>query len=324
MEGGRLILVAAALGLALALPSCDSEPDTALSASGVAGAVQKIQRWFADGELDRVCARMTESAKVQAGSMAHGKVESCAKDLRQAARLIDFRNSSEVEVIDVKRNGGSATALVALDDWRSEVPLVRQGRRWRLDSFFGIPTSHALDRIGTARDRVPPAATRLARDESVIAVSGGKIRVTLLTVFGNFMFSECEFTFRSFVDRSGRTWTYDFDRGWPTDGASCADIAQCGTLGPGERAAVNPGTPLPWRGRLRRDGDDAYVHRVEACFWTCVGFYEGTLSMRLVRRGRGWRADETDFRIGAHGLRMHGGFTLSGDPKLVAVDDSQR
>lgn len=253
--------------------------------------------------------------------MAHGKVESCTKDLRQAARLIDFRNSTKVEVVDLKRKGGSATALVELDDWRSEVPLVSRGGRWRLDSFFGIPTSKALGLMSTARGKARPTLADMARGGSPIDVSGDKIRITLLTVFGDFKFSDCELTLRSFVGRDGRTWTHDLGRSW-VPGTACADIEQCGALAPGERySGLNPDGPLPWKGRLRRDGDDAYVHDISACFWTCVGFYEGTISMRLVRNGRGWRATDTDLRIGAHGLRMQGDFTMtSADTTLIAGD----
>jgi hypothetical protein len=314
LEGRRLILIVGGLSAALAAMSCGNEKDAALEAPGVASVVTDLQRSFADGDVDGVCAGMTKSAKDQAGLMAHGEIESCQKDMRQAMRLIEkgggFRNSDALAVTAARRDSDSATVTVALDGWKSDVPLIRRSGRWKLNSFFGIPTKQAL-RTVKVRDRVPPTtADDIREGEELLAVEG-KMRITILTGFGDFKFSDCEFTFRSKIGRDRRTWTYGFDRDGAQDSA-CGDIEQCGGPDPGERyRGANLGGPTPWPGRLRDDGDDAYVHDVAACFWTCVGFFEGKLSVRLVRDGSTWRTETEDLQIGNRGLRLQGSFTSS-------------
>jgi hypothetical protein len=314
LEGGRFILIVGGLGVALAVASCGGgEEEPSAPRGPVAAAVLELQRSLADGDVDGVCARMTRSAMAQAGLMAHGKIESCQKDMRQALRLIDegggFRNSEELELTAIRRNGSNASATVTLDDWESDVPLVRRGGKWKLDSFFGVPTKQAL-RTVEARDGIPPSTADNfgAGEEPLVVV--GKVRVAILTAFGDFKLSDCEFTFSSKVGRDGRTWTYNFDRDGALDSA-CGDVEQCGAPEPDERySGKNPGGPTPWPGRLRRDGD-AYVHEMAACFWTCVGFFEGELSVRLARDGKSWRTDATDLQIGSQGLRLQGPFESS-------------
>jgi hypothetical protein len=312
LEGGRFILIVGGLGMALALSSCGSDSGPKPDPPGpIPTAVRELQRSFAAGDLDRVCARMTSSARRQAGLMAHGKVESCAKDMRQAIGLIEqgggFGDVDATEIAAVRREGNRATVTVALDDWHTAVPLVARGGAWKLDSFFGIPTAEALSRLARRRDALPAAAEDPPPDAREVVVTGGRIAVTMLTAFGSFEFSDCRFELTAYADEAGRTWTHDFERDGP--GAACGDIEQCGAPYPGERydGKANSGVPMPWRGTLRADGD-AYVHEVDACFWTCVGFFEGRLSLRLERDGDRWRAEDVDLAIGREGLRMAGDF----------------
>jgi hypothetical protein len=307
LEGGRLLPLVVVVAV-LALAGCGENDDGPAISTAQTRALDAIERSFEEGDYAETCDRLTRSAQIQVGLMAHGDVESCVRDLRQAAALFEpgggFGESGTVE--DVVRTGPRADVRLDLDGWRSDIPMVEEDDRWKLDSFFGIPTDQAMREVSRAEREGPP--DELEEDPDLV-VTGAEVEVSLLTGFGHLPFSTCEFTFESTVEDDGiTTWTHDFDRKGP-EGSACGDIEQCGGPQPGERfEGVNPGVPIPWRGELKPDGDDAYVHEMDTCFWTCVGFFRGKLSMRFVRDGSAWRTEESAIRIGSRGFEMRGTF----------------
>jgi hypothetical protein len=316
LEGGRfrsgaLVLVGVA---AVALGCGDSVPDPP---GPLPAAVREIQSALDEGDVATVCSRMTVSAREQVGVMAHGERESCVRDLRQAVALIEkgggFGDLSETEIEGGRRNGDKGTVSLALDGWTTNVPMTREAGEWKLDSFFGIPTRAALSRASAYASRVSPSAEKRAESGRELVVTGEGIDVGLLTAFGDLDFATCDFTFRSYVDQSGATLTHDLERLGP-QGSACGDIEQCGTPSRDEPySGINPGIPPPWKGVLRHEDDGGYVHTMQACFWTCIGFFEGTLTLRFARDGGRWRADDVHVGIGDNGLNMEGTFTTGAE-----------
>ncbi|HEX2161339.1 MAG TPA: DUF4430 domain-containing protein [Thermoleophilaceae bacterium] len=287
--------------------------------------VTELARAFARGNLRALCARISESAKRQAGLMAHGKVESCPRDLRQAFAIVDpdstLRFAGRRSIGKVSAAGGRATVTLEVAGRpHVDVALVESDGRWLLDSFFGTPQELAERSAAAVREAAFPSGpgrpARVADAGGVacfpffadqfpeidggceLQVSGRRVAVTVATPFGDFDFGDCEFGYTALADDRGRTWITDVSFTSRVNNG-CADLREC-------RAG---GEEAPWRGAIRAVGDDRLVHRIDACLDTCVGFYTGELIVRLTRRRGRWTAAVARSAGGTVGLS---GFGLDG------------
>lgn len=283
-------------------------------------AVLDLQRAYANRDWARACERMTEHAKTQAGLIAHGERDTCVRDLREAYGVIKggMRKGRPPEPGDVEVQGNRATATIPVAGQSSEVPLAKEGGRWRLDTFFGTPageTNRAATRLrtgpfpaatGEPAEIVSPSGSSCPSffEEGYPEISGGclikvtadEVTLSIATPFGDLRFGDCMIDFTSFVDSSGRSWTPIFDvQGKVNNG--CSDVHEC---------TGEDGGKLPWKGRIVSTGDGRAVHRIDACFNTCIGFYAGVLSFGLERDGDRWKVIAADTQVGESGLRFDG------------------
>jgi hypothetical protein len=316
------IAAVVALGVAACGGADDGDADRpSPEERAVAGDVRALQRAFAEGDLAGVCEQMTRAAQVQAGLIAHGKPEQCVPDLREAFGVLreggGVKDTSATKVVGARVNGNRAIATVRLGDWTHDVPLSRQGGRWKLNSFFGTPEEDARRVAETVRGQSFPAANDTAVEgldgdggrcfdftedtypeieaDCQFRAEGTRVGVSILTAFGRFKFADCIVRYTALVDGQGRTWTTEMSFDWEINNG-CADVNQC----------VGDGGSIPWRGRIRSDGEGAFVHEMNVCMRTCVGFYTGTLEMRLERSGERWRTEAVDSSVGASGFRLDG------------------
>jgi len=299
-------------------------------------AIDRLQRAFAERDYAGFCAWMTPSAAREAGKAAHGEATTCERDVRRLFGLIreggGWRRVNAPRVIAVKTHGDTATATMALDRrWRAQIALARRDGRWRLNGLFGAPVGPAL-RLAerTADTDFPPAEGAGAveakdgdgtpcpdlSETDFPAIDGGcRIRMagritplTMLTPFGDFKFDRCSIAYRVRVDASGRTWTEDFDVEGDSKSVACGDVNACYDFDTEEL--------VPWRGRIYPDGD-GFVHRMDMCLRTCVGYFVGRLNMRLVRDADGWRAVPINGG-GDTGFRFDSPLVVKGDLDLDA------
>lgn len=325
----RLTLAGLVIALVLtpAIAGCDQDggqaSQEAAEQKAVARALLGLQRAFKAGDRAEVCARMSPIARRQAGLVAHGQPDSCVQDLTEALKVIDSGGglrASPFGPVAVAAEGRRATATLALDGHGAVgVPLERTGKGWGLATFFGTSPLEALDAAAASR-RAPypsargavtvgeapnvPCLPLFAEDYPLIV--GGcelsalapRIRLTIGTAFGHFEFGECELKYRVMVDESGRAWTNAVEfNGAGNINNGCADVQPC---------ELEKGLALPWRGRVSATPAGRFVHRMNVCLDTCIGFYAGTLSMTLERGERGWRAVATNEGVGNSGLRLDG------------------
>lgn len=333
----RRALAVAVAGAALALGAgaCadDEGPsvDAAEQHGAVADTVRALQQAVQDGDRRRLCEHMDATARRQAGLVAHGQQDGCVQDLREAFEVIDsgggLRAVARSRLVEVSATDEEATATLALHGHgRVDVPLTRNGSGWRLGSFFGTPPTEAEDAAaagrarpvlgeGRAVDLAGGAASRcfplFAGDYPELVggcqlnASASRIRLTIGTAFGHFEFGKCDLAYRVLTDGKGRAWTDSLKLTGPGRvNNGCSDVRECEDA---ERR------PLPWKGRLSMTSDGSYLHRMNACFDTCIGFYAGPLTIRLSRSGRGWRADAVSAGVGNSGLRFDGPIALQPD-----------
>jgi hypothetical protein len=334
----RAITIAA---MALALGSCgsgDSEgakdsrraaPDeprlaTPQERRQIATAVDEVQRAFVAGDMRRLCGRMTATAKAEAGLFGHDVRESCPKDLRQAFHVIDLgggmRHRGQPRVARAEISGDRATAFVELGGRTGAAPLVERAGRWMLAGFVGLPASEGQRLDERAKATPFPAAgaqsieavdadakpcsrfDATARDaDCPFSVRGARVAISILTVYGDFTFGDCEIELYSAVDGEGRTWTW-FDAGGGQQARwSCIDVDPCDEGIPDEAVL--------WKGRLRSDPRGALVHEVDACVRSAVGYFEGRLSMPLARAGESSRQPPATYAVGDSGLELDGPLT---------------
>ena len=131
-----------------------------------------------------------------------------------------------------------------------------------------------------------------------VLVLAPRIKLTIGTAFGRFEFGECQLSYRLLVDENGRAWTNSVElSGAGNVNNGCADVQPC---------ELEQGSVLPWRGRVSATQAGRFVHRMDVCLDTCIGFYAGTLSMTLARDERGWRAVASHAGVGASGLTLDG------------------
>lgn len=319
-------LAAVLLGLfalSLGTVGCGSSPDDDRPPTGrtVPIAVAELQDAFDSDDFAAICALMTPSAMRQAGNIGHGDPTACPRDVERVIAMIDksdgWEGSSTPRVAASDGRGDRRVATVEVSDgWRAELPFAHQRGRWRLDGFFGMTPSRLKQAEAAARQMPFPSANgepvtvvddagRPCTDVSTrrfprlsggctIEVAGDRVPMRVLTGFGDFAFDRCSVRYTIRSDSQGRAWMDELEVDGPDEGG-CGDVNQC----------VVPGTFTfqPWKGRLRADGPNRFVHRMSMCLRTCVGLFVGPLETRLVRDGDRWRVEPLP---GSTGFRMYG------------------
>lgn len=324
----RLALAIAMAGVAAGAGGCgdgDGHAPTAAERRALNGSLAALQSTFEAGDRQRLCARMNATARRQVGLVADRLPGVCVDDVAEALETIDsgggMRGIRDVRLVTAVVTDERATATVDLDGHgRVDVPLVRGGSGWLLGSFFGTPPAEAqaaASAAGTAPELDAERPVELEDDFGErcpaladadypqvdggceLIVSTSRVKLTIGTAFGHFEFGVCQLGYRVLVDGEGRTWTDSLHlRGPNRINNGCADVRAC---------EDSEGDSFPWRGRISLTSDGRYVHRMDACFDTCIGFYAGPLTIGLSRGEQGgWRATAADAGVGASGLRFDG------------------
>lgn len=296
--------------------------------------IDRLQRAFADEDYEGFCAWVTPSAARFAGEAAHGDATTCERDVRRLFNLIrkggGWRHVGAPRVVDVKVDGPTATATVALDRrWQAPIALARSDGRWRLNGLFGAAPKQAVrTALATEDTDFPPAddpvevsdgygfrCPRLTGDYPRLdggcrlELSGRTAPIDIVTPFGDFQFSKCWIAYDVRVDATGRTWTEEFEVEGGPENEGCADVGSC--------YDETRGVGVPWRGRIYKDGDDL-IHRMDACIGTCVGYFVGRLTVRLERDGDRWRAEPVNGG-GKTGLRFVSPLAVKGRLDVAAA-----
>jgi hypothetical protein len=309
----------------------------------ITAAIDRLQRAFLANDFARLCRDITPTAAREAGTAAHGTATTCRRDLRRLFGLIrkggGWRHRGAPRVVDVESDGNTAVATVALDRrWKARIPLRRDGGRWRLSGLFGAGgLAGTRAREATQQAEFPPAGARGVAasgtdgepcpdlsdadfsDADFPLVSGGcriklstpVVPLTILTPFGDFEFERCSLDMRVNVDASGRTWNSYLQVGSGPKSLACGDVNECYDL---EQRQL-----IPWRGRITPGADGSFVHRIDMCLQTCVGYFVGELKIRLIPEDDGWRAEPIDGG-GETGFRFDSPLRVQGDLGLEADD----
>lgn len=342
-------LVGMATMLALGLSACGGSEDEVTDSTApvvgqgiprqvdhpVADAIDGLQRAFLAGDYEAICAASTATAARHAGIAGHGEVTQCVRDVRRLFVMVQkidgWRHIGMPRVIDVEVDDADAVATVALDRrWQAQVPMSRENGRWMLSGMFGTPppgaraAARAIERAefpakSGASVRVSDdsggACTALSEDRYPRISGGCQMRLrsgvtpfTILTVFGDFELDRCSIDYSVSVDAQGRTWTEDFEVGGDNRSVACGDVNACYDY------ALE--WLVPWRGRLYPAGDGTYLHRMDMCLRTCVGYFIGQLVVRLIPDEDGWRAEPVDG--GGHsGFRFDAPLRVRADVELA-------
>lgn len=313
------------------------------SPSPVTSGIQRLRRAFLADDIPGLCESMTAGAKVAAGKAVHGEPTTCVRDVRKLFRTIEKGNGWEHEgeprVTGLALDGREAIALMSLGQQLAEIPMAKVDGRWKLDGFFGNPQEDVDSFVrNVQRRRFPPARPENAlgdttvkvrdaagspcpklTDEQFPQVAGGcevhaasnaPLQLSVLTPFGDFKFEKCRISYRILADRAGRTWTDSFDAAGP-DTSACGDVNAC---------FDKDSALLPWKGRLRSDGEGGFYHRMNMCLATCVGPFVGDLAMRMYPEGRGWRVEPME---GGGQTGFHFDGRLSINAKGVDLEGAQ-
>jgi hypothetical protein len=95
------------------------------------------------GDASAVCASLSMQARDQLKRVGHGISESCAaglrmllKGVRKTRRTVDYLPA--VKAVDPPRPTRRAVATVSVEGRSIRIPFVKDGRLWKVDSFFGL------------------------------------------------------------------------------------------------------------------------------------------------------------------------------------------
>jgi len=157
-------------------------------------------------------------------------------------------------------------------------------------------------------------------------------RFAALTLLGDHGLAECLVSFELRIGGSGElaaTEVYSSDLRDPralSSGVSeaCGDVLACRrSVGP--TGYPTPEDILPWSGRLIAF-DGGLVAELDACFDTCMGRFEGPLSLDVTGSAeRGWRIGARRAAAGESGFEVSGGWRLERpDGRGLAIEPVDR
>jgi hypothetical protein len=133
----------------------------------------------------------------------------------------------------------------------------------------------------------------------------GKLRFTVVSLFGDQLLGTCDLRMRAERRRSG---ALALTRIEIVDGVglyrmACGDLAACAGDG---RRRTDASAPLPWRGRELGRADDRDVE-LRVCLDTCLGRFEGRVDGDLdATSAGGWRLALRSAPIGWSGMELSG------------------
>jgi len=168
-----------------------------------------------------------------------------------------------------------------------------------------------------------------ARGGCVVDVPKAPAALAALTAFGDHRLARCMVGFELRIGGSGELALTGLvaddleDRRAVALGVSeaCGDVLACRRV---EGADYYPTArdKLPWPGRVVASGS-RLTAELDACFDTCLGRFEGTLSLDLAERaGGGWDLAGRRAAVGDGGLELDGRWALdprAGEQLTVAV-----
>lgn len=152
----------------------------------------------------------------------------------------------------------------------------------------------ASDLAGGASRPCPKRDLEAVLGPCVVVTRDDPVDVYVLTMLGRLHFGRCAVQYSLHVDADGRTEMYHvtFDGPQP-----CPDALACGWEE--ERAR-------PWPGRIHGDGRGGFHNHVDVCLDTCLGQFQGRLTIDLLRHRQGWRARAQQQSVGTSGLSFDG------------------
>ena len=300
--------------MAGALGACGSESQT--EADDVREAIVSLQEAYAARDVDRACELLTYHATVEAATAGHGFETLCALDLPGAWKFMRSAPAAgyakRPSVSDVVVQGRRATATITAKDGEPvEVGMRRSEGRWKLASFYGTSAPSTTAKLAAVGGRgTPVALTTRAGDPcpdvdpgdltklrgGCRTVARGDVRFVVRTIFGTSRFAHCKIRTLLRADGEGRTWMMPLKI---SNNGVCGDVDFC---------ADRAGKRQAWAGALRRT--DAIRHRVNMCFRTCIGRFEGPVELDVARDGRGWRLDAVHDGVGTGAWEVHGDWTI--------------
>lgn len=331
---GTIVLVVQ-LATAVVLSSCGGERQSDRQA--IRSTVTSLQGALAEGDLAAACSELTEDAQRHVGDAGHDPPTTCERDLLLIYRSLEkgegLREPARRKIASIAIDGDRAQVTVTANGGPAfAVPVAHEDGDWKVDALYGdIPGGSQDDNFinpGEGEPRAtrptippPPGQPRPVSTEPTTGVtvrgtqrggsrrcgrltpdgkgggcggvfirSNGQIEFTVRTLAGDLPFARCLYNYYLRIDGDGRT-TMD---GILSGGENpCNDVRPCLN----RRKTDWP----PWRGRIRRLPDGGYVHRIAACVDTCLGQFEGTLTMPLARHGRVWRATIDSTQVGDSG-----------------------
>ena len=282
---------------ALSPSNCGKEPQSETDRNPVTVALHDLQRAYLEGRSDAVCARMTDEAKLQAGSMAHGTPTDCETDVERAFRLFDIPQSwldvENPEVTFAQESEKNGVIVELPGRQRGWIPFVKEDGKWKIDNFFG----------GKPCGEISAADFPTITGGCKVKALGEKVRISVMTPFGAFKFADCLVSYQFRAAGDGRTWTDFFTVDGPVE-TGCGDVNPC------EIDSTNQ--TAPWKGRIQQNGEDM-IHTAAVCLSTCVGVFRGLLTLRLERDGDKWRGVYQDADVGASGFRFDGELGIEPD-----------
>jgi hypothetical protein len=142
-----------------------------------------------------------------------------------------------------------------------------------------------------------------------LEVRSGRMSFTVVSMFGDERFARCPVRFDLRVDAAGRL---AFRKVTIVEGygtlPNCGDMLACRSAAEFRKDTEHT---LPWTGRVvARDG--GLRLRIDTCFDTCFGRFEGPSEFELERSGqRRWRMRSARSAVGVSGFELSGSLLLA-------------
>lgn len=168
-----------------------------------------------------------------------------------------------------------------------------------------------VQRIAHGVKRPCPPLKVIARDVyggCKVDVAGDGVVFTLISVFGDHPFAECQLRMTLTLGPTGALFVDDVEvvRVGGTEPSPCGDLRQC------ESDITDPTSEFPWHGRVVEIENDVAILHVDACFDSCVGRLRGVTRVALHVAGEGSRNARLVMRRSTVG---YAGLEITGDVK---------
>jgi hypothetical protein len=298
----RLVALAAIGLVALAPSSCGNGADKQRSAAEIRMVADEVGLALQQHDFRGICRQLTRSGRGQVGIAAHQDT-TCQRNVGPLAQAIARAAEAgdrppKPLALDVQDDRARLTVGYESGATRA-VPFAHEDGRWKLDAFVGAPLEPAApprlpgstgpavrvrEVVDGRRIDCPPVDTSILPTVTggcSVEFTGRRLTLWAGTVAGAFPFTDCSAKYTAQIARDGEMWIDDFsirgDRG-------CSDALPC---------SVQPGDPsapvMPWAGRIYARPDGDFGAKLQICFATCVGQFEGRLELDVPQRGRRWR-----------------------------------